>query len=590
MKTDIDTIPYSEQELRTGRIGMAARKRRTAVELAILLPICTLWFLWGTNVGTFVGTEALRAVVVKEMLQNDHWLMPTIHGRPYVRKPPLYAWTTATLARAVDTFNEQIARLPAVAMALLYVLTIYLAARWLIDERAGPAAAVLAAGNWYVLDYGSRAELDSGVLALTSMAVLLILYAYSHVGRPRIIAMAAAYAAALAGSFWKAPHVLLAVWLTVAALAWMDRRAQRERGLRFARHPLQIGLSLACVAILSLWFMVLARSVGGASAGKFVLIEFIARVLPHSLDYITNFFARLPEFPMVVLPAGLFAAIWLWPGYRDNLPAQQRENLRLLGAWFVPLFFFLLFVPAKAPRYWFLILGAVTLMAVFSWRRYVTGQCTGHEERRINQIVRLNLYFGSAVGVALMILAAVLLVGPWSWRALEVTWAATVAGCSGILLLTGAVLGLKMAAVGWHDRLGLIFIAMLLALKPPHVALMIPLRAQIESLYPTAVAVDQHLPTDATLYVLSDKPGSLRTGEMADLGYYCKHTILWPPDIDDALADCDGRYCYVLAKKEARQRLEQQFAARIERIGAFPWADCDIYLMRVDETAKAQAE
>lgn len=62
------------------------------LEVLILLAVCGAAFFTGLGRHDYVKTEGLRAVVVEEMLERDGLSMPTVHGEPYLKKPPLYAW------------------------------------------------------------------------------------------------------------------------------------------------------------------------------------------------------------------------------------------------------------------------------------------------------------------------------------------------------------------------------------------------------------------------------------------------------------------------------------------------------------------
>jgi 4-amino-4-deoxy-L-arabinose transferase-like glycosyltransferase len=569
---------------------------RTILEVAAVLVLASVWFFWGTGVSDFVATEALRALVAKEMLEHDSWLVPTIHDRPYLRKPPLYAWTAASLGALVGRFDEQVARWPSAILGVLYVLTAYIAGRALVDPRAGPAAAVFAAGNWSTLDYGSRAELDIGVLAWTTLAVLLLGAAWFNSGPKRGALLVATYLAALAGSFWKAPHVLVTVGLTLVGLIVIDRRRGRRDALRFAFHPVQIVMAAACVAVFGWWFVVLSGSVGSERAGRFVLLEFFARVIPHSFSYFGELLKSIPQFIAVSLPACLFAAVFLMTSAREALSERRRRSLGFLLAWLVPTFAFLLFVPAKASRYWFLLLGAVVLLATLAWREYQSGRLAPAAARWCDHVIRALFGVAAVSGAACVILGVVLTAGVWQVPGAHPRYANAVLMVCGAVAAGVAAAGLRQALAGRRAALGTAFVLVLLAFKPIQVYAFLPARSALMTFRASAEALDEALPPDAIVNVLSHTPGTDRSGDVADLDFYSTHAFCWPLRVEDAVPSPDGR-AYLIVRPETGKRSERRtsedtreslmgrFGDRLHELCTIDWVEVPLYVMALDAAA-----
>ncbi len=562
-------------------------KARTGLEIVIVLALGSTWFFWGTSTGDLLGMEPLRAVVVKEMLEADHGPVPTVHGRVYLRKLPLYAWTTTALARAAGGLDEQVARWPSAALGVLYLLTMYAAGRWLVHPRAGLPAAALAGGNWLVLKYGLRADLDMGVLSLTTLAIVLLGRAWQAQGRGRIAWLIGAYLAALAGSFWKAPHVQVMVWLTVAGLAWFDRRAGRTDWWRFAVHPAQIALSIVNATLMAAWYLALSDATGSSSrVGKFVLLEFLARVVPHSGSYLLELLGAPFMLALAAFPASLFVVLLVMKPARAWLDPGREPRHRFLLAWVVPGAIFLTLVQAKAPRYWFLILGGVTLLATMIWWRFRTGELPDRVRQVCSRVLR-----GTFVVVAVGALGAVLF-GLLLW--LEVLAPAGIphpgAGAAliaaGVLGLLAGVLTALKADASRPGTFAAAFVAVAIAVKLGHVGAVLPIVSVMETLKPAAQKVDALVPPEAALFALSDKPGSDRAGELGDLGYYCQRFIVWPLDLDDALARRDGRPLYLLVRDRGRERLEERFGDGAVLLETIAWRDKDIYLYHIPEAVR----
>jgi hypothetical protein len=121
---------------------------------------------------------------------------------------------------------------------------------------------------------------------------------------------------------------------------------------------------------------------------------------------------------------------------------------------------------------------------------------------------------------------------------------------------------------------------MILAMKPAHVFVFLPVRSEQDSHKPTARQVDEVVPEGAPLFVLSEKPGSDRSGEMADLGYYCERTIEWPFDLEDAKARADGRAMYLILREDALERAEAEPSLHLEYLDVLGWSDRHVQLVR----------
>lgn len=534
---------------------------RAAIELALVTALAIAWFFGGVGTTRFIQTEVLRALVAREMHQRGDWT-PTVHERAYVRKLPLHAWITSSLAELVGRFDEQVARWPSAAMGVLYVLTMFSAAIWLIDPRAGPAAAVLAAGNWEVLDYCTRADLDAGVLAWTSLAVILLGVAWTKRGARRFWWLTGCYAAALVGSYWKAPHVLFTVWLALLGLYWTDDSEGHRAWRRFTFHPVHLALAGACLVALAAWQLALVEMVGGARAGKFVLIEALARLVPHAPSHLLGMITAIPQFALVGFPASALAALLLSRTGREWLRHDAPVAATVLSAWLIPTALFMLVIPAKAGRYWFLCLGAVTLLGTLVWRRYATGALPSTLSRACTNVVHGLLVIGLGVGSFLVVLASLSL-GPMADLPEEQLGLAR-AVCLGCGLFMIAVAGgawwrrTSMSRTG----LGAALVVITLAVKPVHAWVYVPARAGALSTSDAIATVEAEVPETAPVFVLSNNRGSDRAGEMADFGYYCKRDIRWPENVAQALSETEGPTCYLLLRSEARERIERMYGDR----------------------------
>jgi len=68
--------------------------------------------------------EARRAEIVQEAVKLGNWLLPTLNGKPYVVKPPLYVWVTGLLAWLFG-IKEAVLRIPSFLSALGIGILLY---------------------------------------------------------------------------------------------------------------------------------------------------------------------------------------------------------------------------------------------------------------------------------------------------------------------------------------------------------------------------------------------------------------------------------------------------------------------------------
>lgn len=557
-------------------------RSRQVFAFLFLLAFAIGWFFWGLGKGDLVRTEGLRAIVVKEMIPRENAWIPTVHQRTYLRKLPLYAWTTTWIARQVGGLTEFTARLPSAFLGIAFVLLMYVAGRRFVDPGAGLAAGFLALGNWEVLDYGMRAELDMGVLFFTTAGVLSIGMAWRYSGMARTAFIFMAYAFAILGTFWKAPHVLMTLWLTVLGLTFWQRRSKQAGWLSFAIHPAQVIASLLSLACLALWFNAIAGIAGSSRMGSFVLFEFLARVVPHSFSYVTG----LLEAPLhLVGAAGLaavFAAFLLEPVLRADVAERNPSSYRFLIAWTIPTIIFLFLVPAKAARYDFIVAGGVTLLGVMVWRRYVRHELTALADKRFHTLMLLIDLLVMMAGCGLLVLAVILLLGSKLVSHIpgESCW---VIGIAGACILTIGFFGYRVIKTGKRASIGLLFVLLLICLKPLQVWVFIPARSDGESRRPIAQAVDGQVPSGETIYVLSDKPRSDRAGELADIGFYSRHDLRWPRDLDEALAyDESADVRYFLVREKAHERISEELGPALVNLAQFERENDRLFLDRLE--------
>ncbi len=99
---------------------------RASTDWLLLAGFCGFLFFFGLAYFGLIGADEPRyAQVAREMLARHDWITPTLGGKPWLEKPPLYYWQ-AMLAYSIFGVSDWAARLPSAVDATLMVFAVYL--------------------------------------------------------------------------------------------------------------------------------------------------------------------------------------------------------------------------------------------------------------------------------------------------------------------------------------------------------------------------------------------------------------------------------------------------------------------------------
>jgi 4-amino-4-deoxy-L-arabinose transferase-like glycosyltransferase len=251
--------------------------------------IVFFWGIWSLPILSL--NEGRRMVVVREMLSNHNWLIPTVNEKAYVTKPPLFYWVAAFFALIFRTSSEWVMRLPSSASALFITwFTFDRVKRYIGRWPALFAAIVLITSHKFTV-YSRLAEIEM-LLALccTTAAFLFLDYLRRPEDRGRLY---------LSYLFWGLAFVAkgpasLPFFVPPLLLLWLIRRDRNIlRGL----------LSLRGWAIFALvafpWYIYCYLKLGGGNPwevflkrdvlGKTYWAEERTPLYRYLSDLVTNF-------------------------------------------------------------------------------------------------------------------------------------------------------------------------------------------------------------------------------------------------------------------------------------------------------------
>jgi 4-amino-4-deoxy-L-arabinose transferase-like glycosyltransferase len=153
--------------LQRGDLPVSQRVR----EWVLLGGFCVFLFFYGLGEFGLVGADEPRyAQVAREMLARHDWITPTLGGKPWLEKPPLYYWQ-AMVAYAIFGVHDWAARIPSAIDASLIVLGVYLFLRKL---RPGfhLDGALMTASAAAMIGFAHSASTDMPLAAMFSLAML----------------------------------------------------------------------------------------------------------------------------------------------------------------------------------------------------------------------------------------------------------------------------------------------------------------------------------------------------------------------------------------------------------------------------------
>jgi len=102
-----------------------SRRRTTLIEIVTIAGFCAFLFYFGLSAFGLVGADEPRyAQIAREMLARRDLVTPTLYGKPWLEKPPLYYW------RAMESYwalgvSDWAARLPSATAATFMAAVIY---------------------------------------------------------------------------------------------------------------------------------------------------------------------------------------------------------------------------------------------------------------------------------------------------------------------------------------------------------------------------------------------------------------------------------------------------------------------------------
>ena len=298
------------------------RKKLFVVAL-LLLPLALLVHL-GRMV--FIDDEAIRSLVAQEMLWSGNFVSPTMHGDPYLNKPPLWNWVLALSFWLHGVTSEWAARLPTVLGLLGFAATTYYFSRRHFPRYLAAIHALTVITCGRMLFWDSMLALIDVTFSWVVYAQIMLLYTYGRRG-DWTRAFAFSYALTAVGFMLKGLPAFVFQGLTVLAiLGWT--RAWRQ----FFR-PAHILSGLSCLAVLGLYYWQYGQYVDLAKVFERLFVESGKRTaVAHGWWASVQHVAAFPfEMAYHFLPWTLLLVYLLWPSSWARLRRNDFAAFGLLA-------------------------------------------------------------------------------------------------------------------------------------------------------------------------------------------------------------------------------------------------------------------
>ena len=411
------------------------KSSRASTDWLLLAGFCGFLFFFGLAYFGLVGADEPRyAQVAREMWARHDWITPTLGGRPWLEKPPLYYWQ-AMLAYSIFGVSDWAARLPSAVDATLMVAAIYL---FLKRFRPGFQldGALMTASAAGVVGFARAASTDMPLAAMFTIA-LLAWYGWYESESHRYLA--AFYFFLGLGTLAKGPVALL-----LAAMIVMLFAAAKSDSRLLWRTIWVPGILLFLVVMLPWYIAVQVRN--PEFFRVFILQHNFARLGTNLYHHPEPFWYYVPVAALGLIPWTVFmAASWAetirvwWAERQEMLGSEDALNAFLVIWLAVPVVFFSV-SQSKLPGYIVPALPAGTLLLA----EYVRRRVTDDENPGIILIVLHSIVAASPIVPALMIQYVVLQHRiPWSKAAaISIAFAAVLA--IGMTVTLRAQFGLRM--------------------------------------------------------------------------------------------------------------------------------------------------
>ena len=330
-------------------------RRTTLIELLTLAGFCAFLFYFGLSAFGLVGADEPRyAQIAREMLERHDLVTPTLYGKPWLEKPPLYYWRAMEEYRAFGV-SDWAARLPSAAAATFMAAVIYF---FLRRFRPGSQlnGALMTAASVGVIGFSRGAGTD--MLLAAALTVGLLAWFAWYASERRLWLLLFYFFTAL-GMLAKGPVAPLLAALIIVVFALV----QRETHL-IVRTLWLPGIMLFLAAALP-WY-VAVQLCNPQFLREFILQHNLQRFATNMYHHKQPFWYFAPVLLLGVMPwTALVIAAWAETlrGWREQPAQRESPPAKFLLIWTAVVVVFFSISASKLPGYILPAVPACTLVA-----------------------------------------------------------------------------------------------------------------------------------------------------------------------------------------------------------------------------------
>jgi 4-amino-4-deoxy-L-arabinose transferase-like glycosyltransferase len=295
--------------------------------------------------------EIRYAEIPRQMLVANSWLVPLLHGEPYLDKPPLLYWLVM-VSYSVFGVHDWAARLTACSAAFLTIGVTYLWGRSTIGRRGALLAAMILCLSVRFIYLARMLTMDT-LVSLFVVAALAGMHLALKESAFRWRAWLLAAVACGLGLLTKGPVTLVLVFIPVGLFLIMDRRANRPGWGAWAL------FFLLAAAVAAPWYV--AIGVGDPAFARYFFWKHHVERFVTPFDHQEPFWFYLPELLLGMLPWTLLLPGVLWGLCQRNAGPDQSSPSRFFIVSFAWCLLFFSLSGCKRPSY---VLPAMPLLAL----------------------------------------------------------------------------------------------------------------------------------------------------------------------------------------------------------------------------------
>ncbi len=325
----------------------------------LLLAYLTLFLQLGQL--PFVGSDEPRyARVGEEMLASGDLITPTLEGRPWLEKPPLFYWMEVA-SFSIFGLGEWQARLPNALLALLLAAGTGLFAARMVRPRMGFVVFLILTTSLLYIAYSRAASTDFPLTAALTLSMISGFLAIRNASVSwALICGGALGCAVLAKGF-----VAIALFGGCFLLYWLVQHQLPRLGRLV---PVAVA---SCLLVAGPWLGLVWMANGDNFVVTFLVNHHLARLVSDLHHHSQPFWYYVPVLLVGFLPWSAFlpaAGRRLWEGRRE-LSAEANSLQVFLWIWAAVPFLFFSISTSKLAGYILPIFPPLCLLVGLEWDR-----------------------------------------------------------------------------------------------------------------------------------------------------------------------------------------------------------------------------